>query len=177
MTNNSEQPHRLQLTVYRTLSGTIFEAATGAVLVLTWVLILIALIRPHSLCTGPDAWLVGKDITSSQWCQVLTGLIDTALSIYALRAAYHPLTDVSMPLRITTVAQLVVMVTYTRIMALVISVLTLCITIHDTTTRWDTLATIGLYTCIAVAVINAVVCTLMVYRRRDPRYKVHWKLK
>lgn len=177
MTNNSEQPHRLELTVYRTLGGTIVEAVTGIFLVLTWVLILIALIRPHSLCTDPDAWLAGQGSARSLWHQVTGGLIDTALSIFALRAAYHPLTDVKMPLRITTVAQLVVMVTYTRIMALVISVLTLCITIHDTTTRWDTLATIGLYTCIAVAVINAVVCTLMVYRRRDPRYKVHWKLK
>ena len=159
MTNNSEQPHRLELTVYRTLSGTIFEAVTGIILVLTWILILIAMIRPHSLCTGPDAWLAGQG----------------ALSIFALRAAYHPLTNVSMPLRITTVAQLVVMVTYTRIMALVISGLILCVTIHDVTTRWDTLASVGLYTCITAALVNAVVCTLVAYRRRDPRYKVHWK--
>ena len=82
-----------------------------------------------------------------------------------------------MPLRITTVAQLVVMVTYTHIMALVISGLILCVTIHDVTTRWDTLASVGLYTCITAALVNAVVCTLMVYRRRDPRYKVHWKFK
>ncbi len=177
MTNNSQQPHRLQLTVYRTLGGTVFEAATGLVLVLTWVLILIALIHPHSLCTGPDAWFSGKDFTSGQWHRVVAGLVDTAVSIFALRAAYHPLTDVNMPLRITTVAQLVVMVTYTRVMALAVSVLMLCFTIHDITTRWDTLAAIGLYTCIAVVLINAVVCTLMVYRRRDPRYKVHWKLK
>ena len=177
MTNNSEQPHRLELTVYRTLSGTIFEAVTGIILVLTWILILIAMIRPHSLCTGPDAWLAGQGAASNLRHQVVAGLIDTALSIFALRVAYHPLTNVSMPLRITTVAQLVVMVTYTRIMALVISGLILCVTIHDVTTRWDTLASVGLYTCITAALVNAVVCTLMVYRRRDPRYKVHWKFK
>lgn len=175
MTNNSEQPHRLQLTVYRTLSGIIVEAVTGIFLVLKWVFILIALIRPHSLCTSPDAWLAGQDSSSSLWDQVTGGLFSTALTIYALQAAYHPLTDVRMPLRITTVAQLVVMVTYTRIMALAISGLMLCLTIPTTTTRWDTLALIGVFTCIAVAVINAVACTLVAYRRRDPRYKVHWK--
>lgn len=177
MANNSKQPHRLELTVYRTLGGTIFEVVTGLVLVLTWALILITLIRPHCLCTGPNAWLADHGTANSLRHQVVAGLIDTALSIFALRAAYRPLTDVHMPLRITTVAQLVVMVTYTRIMALAISGLTLCFAIHNATTRWDTLATVGLYTSIAVMLINAVACTLMVYLRRDPRYKVHWTLK
>lgn len=152
-----EEPDKLQLCVNRTLGGTIFEGITAILLLIVWV----ANIRA-----------VGFAFTQA----TLVAGMDTLLCILSLNAAYHPLSRISMPINITTTAQLIVMVTYARITAVGLALLGVGISVDINLSHWPNANLAIMYVAIGIMAVNALYCIYRVYTLRDRSKKIRWKI-
>ena len=148
----------LQFCVNRTLGGTIFEALIAIILLATWVV---------NFFAGNFLFTHAMFITC----------VDTALCIYSLYAAYHPLTMVSMPMNITTTAQLVVLVIYTRIMTIGLALLGLGIAIGRNLSHKPEVGMVIIYVSIGIILTNTLLCLFRVYSLRDRSKKTRWRIK
>ena len=154
-------------TVNRTLTGTLSEAATIVMLVVAWGFILTALVCPASLSTGPETWLDTSLSFRDRAGAVTFGGIDTYLALYALWAAYHPLSRIEMPMTITAAEQLRVMVTYTRAMGVCLAAAMVSVVLAAFYLPCRPAAETAIIICLAAMATNAAAAVVCVYRRRD----------
>lgn len=171
---NSPSPHNLHITVNRTLMGTLCEGVTALILLLAWVWSILVILQPCALCEGPNP-LVATQITSHDMTQMIfLNILGTSVCLYMLRGAYRPLEKIHLPMRLTSAAQLVVLVHYARAMGIILSVLFLCIALADTSVRLCTVGGIGCVVCVACALIASVGCITLAYRRRNRAFRTYW---
>ena len=160
-------------TVNRTLTGTLSEAATIVMLVVGWGLILTALVCPASLSTGPETWLDTSLTFRDRAGAVTFGGIDTYLALYALWAAYHPLSRIEMPMTITAAEQLrniqeeIARCTYTRAMGVCLAAAMVSGVLAAFYLPCRPAAETAIIICLAAMGTNAAAAVVCVYRRCD----------
>lgn len=152
-----EEPDKLQLCVNRTLGGTVFEAITAILLLISWV----ASISAGGFAFTQNLLVIG---------------MDTLLCILSLNAAYHPLTRVSMPINLTTTAQLRVMVTYTRFTAVGLALLGVGMAVDINLPRWPNANLVIIYISAGVVILNSLYCLYRVFTLRDRSKKIRWRI-
>lgn len=168
-------PDRLQLTVYRTASATVIEIVTAVINIMAWAVVGYALTHATAATTGADS-LMRADLDASDLRHMVIGTICcSAGAFFELRAAYKPLSSVKMPMTITSVAQLVIMVHYARIMAILLSVFNLAL-MAGITQRTE-FFNILMMVLTAVIVLFCVGSVVMTYMARDRRKKTRWRLR
>ena len=168
----NKKPERLELNVYRTVSGTVIEVVTAVINIALWVITILAIIHSGSDGAGPTALFPAPQEMGSVRSLLISAIVCTGLSAFALNAAYHPLSSVNMPMNITSVAQLVHMVTYTRMTAINLSCLSLSICLTETNLK--TIASVLTCIFLAIMLLTSIYFTIKVYRARNREKKTKW---